>query len=948
MVQFHRILRGRDRSPGMEHAGIAVWGLVALLLPVLSIAQPISNELDFDDRLARADSLFLRREAAPAAAILDSLLLESRRGRPREDELKVLLAQARLNGFIGRPAPGRASAAAALKIAASLQDTLATCQALRWLALAAQLEGELPEARTHAQRMLDLARVRGDRTHEAHGTLFLGYDDLMAGNLAEASREYTKAANLFAETGDLRFELMARTGLGRALNARGEIDSARVCYQYVLHGSRKLGDPFGEAHALNNLGALEFTFGDPSVAQDLYQQAFDLQLNNGNPEGGIGPATNLAMTFTYMGEFEDAIAILSKALHICEESGYRGQEALVLEQMGLVRKEQGRLDEAAALLRRSAALAARTSPEPAGQAIVSLALTVALRDSVDAALAILRNRFEPVRSLMSQGSVFNAERTYGELLIRSGRPLEALERFRRADRIGRRLGLGFRVGPLTYAARCQALLGRPDSAGAYLHRAVEEWESERARTQDPTWREQLKIDGRLLYTELGRQLLPDTASTFLGEGPHSAFDALQRFKARTLQERMRGVFSRDREPVAPEVPVHLTLEEMQQHCLESDELLLDYFLGNDGICLLGVTRGDYRASRIPCDMALLQRSLERYRGLVSNRPSGVPSNEETMLLEAASRQLSSLFLSPVADLLETHTRIILALDGFLNMIPVESLPLPTAEGAPVSKEPLSAHRQVVRIPSATLLKEERFQAAAMKQIARPARILAILGVADSAQPALPGAYREIAWLRRSFREVRIQNADELQAAAEWARNLSRCDILHLASHVRIDDRHPWHSGVGQLQARQIAELRLPTRLAVLAGCESGGGRVVSGEGVLGLTGAFMAAGVPSVIATLWPVSDQITERLMRVFYSSLAKGVPVGEALRASQMTIRSDPRTSHPFYWAGFILVGEDRAVIPIERERISRAAALLLIVLAAVMATLGRAFWKRGRLSP
>jgi hypothetical protein len=124
--------------------------------------------------------------------------------------------------------------------------------------------------------------------------------------------------------------------------------------------------------------------------------------------------------------------------------------------------------------------------------------------------------------------------------------------------------------------------------------------------------------------------------------------------------------------------------------------------------------------------------------------------------------------------------------------------------------------------------------------------------------------------------------------------------------------------------------------------------VVSGEGVLGLTGAFMAAGVPSVIATLWPVSDEVTERLVRVFYSSLEQGLSVGDALRVAQSAIRSDPGTSHPFYWAGFILVGEDRAAIPIERDRTVWWAGLLLIAATAAVALLGRVLLRRGRLFP
>ena len=74
----------------------------------------------------------------------------------------------------------------------------------------------------------------------------------------------------------------------------------------------------------------------------------------------------------------------------------------------------------------------------------------------------------------------------------------------------------------------------------------------------------------------------------------------------------------------------------------------------------------------------------------------------------------------------------------------------------------------------------------------------------------------------------------------------------------------------------------------------------------------------------------------------------MGEALRVARLAIRSDPGTSHPFYWAGFILVGEDRAAIPIERHRTAWWAGLLLIAATAAVALLGRVLLKRGRLFP
>jgi hypothetical protein len=92
---------------------------------------------------------------------------------------------------------------------------------------------------------------------------------------------------------------------------------------------------------------------------------------------------------------------------------------------------------------------------------------------------------------------------------------------------------------------------------------------------------------------------------------------------------------------------------------------------------------------------------------------------------------------------------------------------------------------------------------------------------------------------------------------------------------------------------------------VLASCLSVGGPVVSGEGVIGLTGAFLSAGVPAIVATLWPVDDRATEQLMRRFYAGLSRGLTASAALREAQRSLRDEPRTGHPFYWAGFVLVG-------------------------------------------
>jgi nucleotide-binding universal stress UspA family protein len=106
--------------------------------------------------------------------------------------------------------------------------------------------------------------------------------------------------------------------------------------------------------------------------------------------------------------------------------------------------------------------------------------------------------------------------------------------------------------------------------------------------------------------------------------------------------------------------------------------------------------------------------------------------------------------------------------------------------------------------------------------------------------------------------------------------------------------------------------------------------VLSGEGVQGLTAAFMGAGVPTIVASLWPVDDAATARLVERFYAELAKGRAAGEALRTAQRALREAGRP-HPFYWAGFILVGDPEITVALRRRPPWGEVLALVLALAA-----------------
>ena len=112
---------------------------------------------------------------------------------------------------------------------------------------------------------------------------------------------------------------------------------------------------------------------------------------------------------------------------------------------------------------------------------------------------------------------------------------------------------------------------------------------------------------------------------------------------------------------------------------------------------------------------------------------------------------------------------------------------------------------------------------------------------------------------------------------------------------------------GFLRLNDIFNLKLPAELVVLSACETGLGKEVRGEGLVGLTRGFMYAGSPRLVVSLWKVADEGTSVLMTKFYTKmLQQGLKPAEALRAAQLEMSQDKKYFAPYYWAGFTLQGE------------------------------------------
>ncbi|MGB0524250.1 MAG: CHAT domain-containing protein [Flammeovirgaceae bacterium] len=148
-------------------------------------------------------------------------------------------------------------------------------------------------------------------------------------------------------------------------------------------------------------------------------------------------------------------------------------------------------------------------------------------------------------------------------------------------------------------------------------------------------------------------------------------------------------------------------------------------------------------------------------------------------------------------------------------------------------------------------------------------------------------------------------------------------IIHLAMHALVDNDKPISSRLvftheedsvedNFLHVYEIYNMRLPADLAVLSACNTGFGKLESGEGFMSLGRAFAYAGCPAVVMSHWRVDDLATSKLMDVFYKKLALGMDKSDALRAAKLTYlaEAEPHAAAPFLWGSFVMMGDDSPI--------------------------------------
>ncbi|MEM9918384.1 MAG: CHAT domain-containing tetratricopeptide repeat protein [Bacteroidota bacterium] len=375
----------------------------------------------------------------------------------------------------------------------------------------------------------------------------------------------------------------------------------------------------------------------------------------------------------------------------------------------------------------------------------------------------------------------------------------------------------------------------------------------------------------------------------------------------------------DNLPVRPEA--------LREQMATSDRALLEYFVGEENIYLFVVQANAPIQVLSIEDRSKVMAAVERLRNLLKSSPTSESLQEDFVAFTESAHTLYQYLLADALDLLPAgQSELVIIPDHQLNFIPFEVLltAQPDASAPGFSTYALDYLLEDYRISydySATLHARTPVQSkAARGNVIGFAPSFGTLAMSDSRACDLNQLYS----LKCSEQEVTqifdlMGGASRIADAANKATfeaEASKYRIIHLATHACIDDEDPMFSKIfltdDYLSNYDLYNFDLNAELAVLSACNTGSGKLISGEGVMSLARGFITAGCASTVMSMWSVDDCATSDLMLRFYQHLENGASKNDALRQAKLDYLAavDKTKMHPYYWAPFVQFGNTDAM--------------------------------------
>ena len=804
-------------------------------------------------------------------------------------------------------------------------------------------QGESEKGLSLTREAEALLRSTGDREPQAAALNNIATILGELGRTQESLDTLLEALGLVRQIGMRRGEAILLGNIGVLYRDLGELDTAEAYVQESFALRRKLGDRRGQASEMSKIAGIEVLRGRREKALKTLSAALVLQRELDDHAGETATLRRIGRAQLDAGSPTKAERSLKSAMIAARQAGDAHVEASILIELADAQAAARQTGEALATIGKAVeSLRSLGDSAALSRALVRLARLrqeagdiEAARGPIEEAIGIAESSRAALTSrtlrLAYPGAVHEIYEAAVDLFV-------ALHERQPSG------GFGARAFEASERMRARSLLEMLEEAHVDLREGGEPKLIDRARVLERLLAARGEAQVRVLATKSSPQETAALAKEI--DKLASEYDEVEsKIRARNPRYAAIALASSPR------------LADLQK-LLGPDDLLLEYAFSERRGILFAIT-----------PEALSVRSLTGRRSVdraaratleLLRRPGG---GEEGRL---ARQRLSKMVLGPVADLIGKR-RLLIVPDGALHFVPFGALPTPGKGGS--AAPPLLSTHEVVSLPSASVLEVLRRETAgrepAAKMLAvfadpvfdrRDERVLSGRGATSHRSPNSSTVPRPVtaapSSLERSLRDADAaavhvtlarlpftrREADGILELVPPGERLRALDfdaskatatspavgsyrLVHFATHALLNTSHPDLSGVvlslvgpsgqkedGFLSALDVFRLNLPADLVVLSACRTALGKEVHGEGLVGLTQAFMYAGAPRVVASLWRVDDLATAELMKRFYQGMLgpKKLRPAAALREAQLAMRKQARWRDPFYWAAFVLQGE------------------------------------------
>ncbi|MFH2051493.1 MAG: CHAT domain-containing tetratricopeptide repeat protein [bacterium] len=931
---------GIPRVCGLRRLG-AVFAASLLVASLMATALCGSGSAADPEPLARIDALMRTGDFAGALAAAETAVQDFAAAHDVRSQATAELRVSDALYYLGR----REETLAPLERALSLYESIADLEGIgrTYYSMAYYYE------RTEPGKMIELLEVgRGFAERSGDARLIMNVANATGvalwnlGRYDEASVAFERSIAIASESGDGPALASANQNLGLIHLHQGYCLEALDHFTAALAELEKAGNSHGVAVVLGNMGNAYLDLRDLEAALDCYRRSLDLHRRNGYLRGVGIQLSNLASIQEYFGESGEAAATHRQAAAIARQTGDGRGEIRDLTALGRLAQAEGRPDSARIFLDQ-ALTAARTigDPDLIAPPLKNLAsLDFAEGDTLSGWARLGEARTEAARNGNDFQLGFLAA-LEGQMLAAAGHPDSAAAAFARAIALHEATHTRTNVFQWrSQLARQHLRMGRTADADREFRAALDDVDDLDALIATGDFRIQLFNEVQHVYREyaawllgndriaeawqvlergrardLGFRLLQDRTAAEIPVAEKAALDRISSFQRRLREESLEDDERLELQLMITEAETEFDRTRWRPQDVRPGRrpasplpappgtLAVLYSLNGDTLLVLSAAGDDLRRRAVPGAAALMER-CSLYRDLAADPRSGDR-------LDPAARALFTTLLEPeFGDV--PPDRLVLSPDGELWNLPFGTLRGPDGrylcEATCISLAPaLGIAADLAALP--------------------PPAGRGILAVANSTFDGSPDGGGSLGALPAAA--IEAERVTSLQGAAVLladagedrfkAEDLRRFQLLHFATHTLADPLHANRAGIvlssgagedGYLQAREIYRLPLDAGLCVVSGCRSGDGGTAAGEGLLGLSHAFMSAGSRSVVLSRWDIPDEGAAFFMDAFYDALP-GATVEGALAAAQRACLASGRWSHPAWWGAYFVAGDGSQVL-------------------------------------